>query len=92
MPRLDREILSNIFCLLWRGLMGSGPRRPRISVRTDGSSMEQAVGPAKSIVAESATRRIRTAPRGSGRSSPVCTLNLPNSPRWTWPTSPVDQW
>ncbi len=36
MPRLDREILSNIFCLLWRGLMGSGPRRPRISVRTDG--------------------------------------------------------
>ena len=92
MPRFDLWILSNIFCLFWRGLIGSGPSRPRISLRTDGSSIEHAVGPARSIVAVSATSRMRTAPRGSGRSSPLWILYLPNSPRCTWPISPVSQW
>jgi hypothetical protein len=54
-------------------------------------------GPLRSTVTYSSSssfgfdlERMRTWPIGSGESSVRCTRYLPNRPRWTWPTSPVD--
>jgi len=86
MPRL----LRTIFPIMAHGFdprrIGSGPSRARISRRTEGGSMEQAVGPERSIVVYSSWMslgsvwsRLRTWPTGSGDPLAEVSARLPAS-------------
>ena len=72
---------------------GSGPSRATISSRSSAVPISHAVGPARSTVAASVDHPHPHLADRLRRLGPRWTRNLPNSPRWTWPTWPLaHQW